>query len=183
MLLLETPLGSMNYNVLRNILHQGHFIKYGRGAEIGVLSGDTSAYLLNEFQDLHLTCVDPWVAYDQHEPERTADHMSKQEEVARRQLKVFGERVQIIKEYSQPAAKFVNDASLDFVFIDALHTYEAVKQDIASWYPKVRSGGLFCGHDYRWAGVQQAVEEFSKSNNIAGMCTPIASDIWFFVKP
>ena len=36
----------------------------------------------------------------------------------------------------------------DAIYIDANHTYEAAKQDIELWYPKVRKGGMICGHDY-----------------------------------
>lgn len=48
---------------------------------------------------------------------------------------------------------------LDFVFIDADHSYEGVKQDLADWVPKVRAGGLVSGHDIDWEGVQKAVSE------------------------
>ena len=62
------------------------------------------------------------------------------------------------------AAKKVEDSSLDFVFIDANHHYEHVVQDMIAWYPKVRSGGLFSGHDYGggrvWHGVKRAVNEW-----------------------
>lgn len=50
--------------------------------------------------------------------------------------------------------------AVDLVFIDADHTYEAVKEDIELWKPHVRPGGLLCGHDYRlFEGVTQAVDE------------------------
>jgi cephalosporin hydroxylase len=54
------------------------------------------------------------------------------------------------------------DNSLDFVFIDASHDYQSVKQDIEAWLPKVRSGGIIAGHDYEpneFPGVVQAVNE------------------------
>ena len=60
---------------------------------------------------------------------------------------------------TQAASNFA-DGSVDFVFIDADHSYEAVKQDIQTWLPKVRHGGVLAGHDYGWAGtVQRAVHE------------------------
>ena len=37
---------------------------------------------------------------------------------------------------------------MDFVFLDAAHDYENVKEDILSWYPKVKVGGWLTGHDY-----------------------------------
>lgn len=48
---------------------------------------------------------------------------------------------------STAAAETFDNRSLDFVFIDADHSYEAVKADIAAWRPKVRPGGILCGHD------------------------------------
>lgn len=58
------------------------------------------------------------------------------------------------------AAVLFADASLDFVFIDANHSYEAVINDIRAWWPKIRPGGLLAGHDYSWTGVARAVHEF-----------------------
>ena len=70
-----------------------------------------------------------------------------------------------------PAVRFVFKASseavneipdnLDFVYLDANHDYEYVKQDIKDYYKKVREGGLLGGHDYHTSpGVNQAVNEF-----------------------
>lgn len=50
----------------------------------------------------------------------------------------------------------------DMIFIDAMHTAEDVAADIARWWPRVRAGGVFVGHDYRHAdfpGVEQAFDE------------------------
>ena len=60
------------------------------------------------------------------------------------------------------AHDFVEDRSLDLLFIDALHDYESVRDDISYWQPKVKHGGIICGHDYenrRFPGVKQAVHE------------------------
>lgn len=59
------------------------------------------------------------------------------------------------------AAPLVPDGWADFIFIDAAHSYEAVRQDIGDWLPKVKHGAWFGGHDYHpaWPGVQRAVTE------------------------
>jgi hypothetical protein len=59
------------------------------------------------------------------------------------------------------AAPLVPDGWADFVFIDAGHSYEAVRQDIELWADKVRPGGWLGGHDYhpKFPGVIRAVNE------------------------
>lgn len=71
----------------------------------------------------------------------------------------FPNRVQVIRECSWEAADHVADGVLDFVFIDADHSYDAVCKDIKAWRPKVRGGGLISGHDYEWPTVANAVHD------------------------
>ena len=63
-------------------------------------------------------------------------------------------------ESLEGAKKFENE-SVDFIFIDANHDYEYVKADIEAWYPKLKIGGIMCGHDYSadFIGVKKAVKE------------------------
>ncbi len=65
-----------------------------------------------------------------------------------------------IKLSTREAHKLFKDESLDFVFIDADHSYEGVLEDIKLWHPKVKRGGTFAGHDYDWTGVKAAVTEY-----------------------
>jgi methyltransferase family protein len=39
------------------------------------------------------------------------------------------------------------DLPVDFLFIDADHSYEAVKMDWKEWFPKVQKGGYVALHD------------------------------------
>jgi cephalosporin hydroxylase len=51
--------------------------------------------------------------------------------------------------------------TFDLVYIDASHLEENVVADLEAWYPKVRAGGLLCGHDWGYyEGVEKAVHRF-----------------------
>jgi len=61
------------------------------------------------------------------------------------------------------------DESIDFLFIDADHSYEAVRKDIELWFPKVKTGGIISGHDYTTLygyGVVRAVDEFFEGRKV-----------------
>ncbi len=90
----------------------------------------------------------------------------------RHSMEVTGSDVSPITESSVTAAGCFEDGSLFFVFLDADHLYEAVRDDIAAWKGKIRPGGILAGHDYRldplpqmsnaqsgYPGVAQAVDE------------------------
>ena len=178
-LLSPEPLGAYNFQVLRSILEMLSLVQIGRGVEIGVLDGGTSLFLLKAFPQLTLIGVDPDLSYHEYDQAR----MNAAEATALSRLEQFGNRSVRLKMTSAQAAPLVEDGSCDFVFIDADHTYDAVKEDIQLWYPKVRRGGLFCGHDLRWEGVTKAVVEFAIAQNMSGRYTPKESDIWWFIRP
>lgn len=79
----------------------------------------------------------------------------------------------IFIESPKSAELFPNDY-FDFIHIDADHKYEAVKQDLEAWYPKLKKGGVFCGDDYIVLynniegkyGVVEAVNEFAEKLGI-----------------
>jgi len=76
-----------------------------------------------------------------------------------------------IKALSHEAAVNFEDGSVDCLFIDAGHSYEAVKADIAAWLPKMKVGGLISGHDYNaWEGVNRAVNEAFEIDRVENDC-------------
>lgn len=48
---------------------------------------------------------------------------------------------------SWECSKYIPDESLDICFIDASHLYEDVLKDIKYYMPKIKRGGIICGHD------------------------------------
>ena len=55
----------------------------------------------------------------------------------------------IIYDDTWNASKRFEDESIDFIYIDAEHKFEYVYRDIVNWYPKMKKGGIFAGHDYQ----------------------------------
>jgi hypothetical protein len=139
------------------------------GAEVGVFDGYTSDVLLQEFAGLRLWMVDPWqpVAHPGAGPALDAAGFEQRRHVALWWTSHAEERRFELRLRSTDAAPLFPDGSLDFAYIDADHSYEAVRSDLVAWWPKVRAGGLLCGHDYgvygdatgEW-GVRRAVDEF-----------------------
>lgn len=80
-----------------------------------------------------------------------------------RNLAPFWGKVTCLPYSSEKAAGLMPEAAtFDVVFIDAMHRYEDVKADILRWWPRVRPGGVLCGHDYGhgdFPGVKQAFDE------------------------
>lgn len=69
---------------------------------------------------------------------------------------LYNTRAAYMQISSIAASKLIADQSLDLVFIDANH--DNAREDIIAWFPKVRVGGILCGHDYGyWAGLKEAV--------------------------
>lgn len=56
----------------------------------------------------------------------------------------------------------IPDELLDAVFIDGDHTYQAVLDDLAFWWKKVKVGGHVVGDDYWIDDVKRAVDAFGK---------------------
>lgn len=129
------------------------------GAEIGVWRGYFSSEILGCHNVSKLYSVDTWGPY-------LEEDQIKNEVEARRNLRGFGARSIVLKYPSLDAVRFVDP--LDFVFIDASHTYENCLADLRAWSGKIKSDGCIMGHDYTERpeamklgfGVVKAVNDF-----------------------
>lgn len=127
--------------------------------EVGVLYGQSLAYLgvevLNRGLPVTIHAVDNfagWPGVAQGDELREAFFRNIKPVRTRMPLAIH-------PVPSIEAAALFPDASCDVVWIDADHSYEAVKADIAAWLPKVKVGGYLGGDDWAFRGVRAAVSE------------------------
>jgi predicted O-methyltransferase YrrM len=173
-------------------------LKFKKGAEIGTLRGDYAEVLCRNIENLHLYCVDPYMAYQVYVRWHTQKELDEAYRIAQDKVKNYN--VTFIKDMSINGARYIDDKTIDFVYIDASHSYRDVVDDIDTWYKKVRSGGIISGHDYLRrkspsnTHIIQAVNGFVDSycikpyfitdrpDELKGKDRDMARS-WFFVKP
>jgi len=128
-----------------------------KGAEIGVLNGNTAGRLLRQRPYLIHFMVDPWAvpgrdtsywkSADANSRKARREHEAAYQQTLR-VTKFAGKRARIMRMTSEQASLQVADNSLNFVFIDGDHSYEGTKLDIELWLPKIKKGGWIGGHDF-----------------------------------
>lgn len=147
-------------------------------AEIGVWRGAYSALFCEANPAMQMLCVDPWISHaawkdtkNKLDPAEAEAFMAESFADACTRLGAFPNAT-IIRKFSAEAAHDVPDGSLDLVYVDGNHVYDAVLEDLTLWAPKVRSGGLVSGHDYRrfdnkpFIHVVDAVNDYTKAHGI-----------------
>ena len=138
---------------------------YGNFVEVGTWYGKSAAFMtveiINSGKNIKFYCVDEWTGAVEYSPNTLTEQSEDfYNEFLNNSKSVDGKFIPIRSRSDIAAYKF-EDASLDFVFIDASHDYESVKADIKAWYPKIKKGGIISGHDYLgFNGAVKAVDEF-----------------------
>lgn len=145
---------------------------YTIGAEIGSANGRTMAHVMNNCPGVSMFAVDLWSpvprdvgggtqyrTWNFAKIKRTFDSVTRH----------YQNRVHVLQGVSWEMAQYVKDGFLDFIFIDADHEYQSVKNDIIAWTPKLKPGGMISGHDTHFEGVFKAVSEMIPNVQAVGI--------------
>lgn len=154
------------------------------GLEIGCSLGHTTTHLLYSFSNLKLYGIDPYIEYtDWNGNYLSSEHHIENLEIFNRNISPFENRHILYREKSDDVVEKFEDEFLDFIFIDGLHEYDQVLKDCRNYYSKVKSGGIFSGHDYTVIpGVNRAVIEFAQEIKIPKISSTNV-DVWYWIKP
>ncbi|MDA0348407.1 MAG: class I SAM-dependent methyltransferase [Verrucomicrobia bacterium] len=135
-------------------------------AELGVNRGEFSEEILAVTQPSLLHLVDIWESarYDKSLFTEVSLKFKKQ---------IEDDRVRIHKKPSIEAAVDFPDDYFDVIYIDTDHSYQTTRGELLAYAPKLKSGGVIAGHDYKmgnWKksyryGVIEAVHEFCNMHN------------------
>lgn len=114
--------------------------KGGTVVEVGVFQGGLSEHLDRELQPSKLILIDTWNDCGPYNGEES--YQTVQQKFAGR------DNVVLMRGLSHDMIPLLEDGSVSVAFIDADHAYEAALGDMEAMYPKLKSGGWLCGHDY-----------------------------------
>lgn len=150
------------------------------GLEIGCDVGDTAYFLLDNLPNLTLHSIDPYTDYVDWNGNNLNSRDSMYHSVLRRMEK-FGGRFILHRTTSDETFQDFSDNQFDFVFIDGLHTYEQLSKDCENYYSKVKTNGIFSGHDFKTIpGVNKAATEFAEKCKKGILLTEC--DVWYWYK-
>ena len=158
---LHEPSWQAGYPLFSAVINQHHLEK---GVEIGVAFGGHSEAILKQTQVKKLYSVDMYRNDPKYDDplNYTQPQFDELYEFTKNRLAAFGERCELLRMDSGEALSHTPDV-LDFVYIDADHSYQGVWRDLCRWAKKIRVGGIIGGHDYghvNFPGVKQAIDEF-----------------------
>lgn len=148
----------------------------GEGVEVGTAEGYNAWNILDNWPG-KLTVIDPWrllnaPGYSGHGEDTQSGQDARYQRILSKAATYKG-RCQVMRATSAEAAPTFKDGSLDFAYIDSDHSLEAATEDLALWFPRVRSGGVISGHDMlsgwyngQLYGVKDAVESLAKAHGL-----------------
>lgn len=171
-------IGLLSFHILRPSLQYVQENSEGSmtGVEVGVQYGHNAKVILDMLSINKLYLVDPYSNYNSIDINR--DDFDVVKKIAHKKLRRYKDRIVWLEDLSENCISKIPDM-LDFVYIDGNHSYEFVKKDIGLFYPKLRIGGVLCGHDFDRKGVAKAVTEFFDISRIETRASPVD---WWVVK-
>ena len=150
---------------------------YKNIVEVGIGYGTHAKHILNKNTNIEkLYLIDPMKYYPNdlfadkimnQEPEVEGNNFNELYELINEELSGWNDKIiWLRKESLTVTEEEIPNNSVDCVFVDGDHSYEAVLNDLKFWWGKIVVGGQLMGDDYWMDDVKKAVKKFSEEYNI-----------------
>lgn len=161
------------YGIFSYVINENH---YKNVAEVGIGYGTHAKYILRTTQIDRLYLIDPTQYYPNDSfaddimstvPDVTGNHFNELYGLINNYLDEYRDKYIWYRTESLSITNDqIKDDSLDCIFIDGDHTYDAVLADLTFWWKKLRVGGQILGDDYSMESVSNAVNVFAEQNGL-----------------
>lgn len=151
--------------------------------EVGVLRATTLIYVAEQCDNIEVAIgIDNYKPYVDH----LASPYSVGKELAALNKSIAEEsiiksksaaKISLLVEDAVVAAGSFKNGSIDCVYLDAYMCKAQVVDHILAWEPKVKSGGVLCGHDVHSKAVLEALEDMGMEHSI------VHQSVWEHWKP
>lgn len=152
------------------------------GVEIGVCLANTTEAFVKGIKNLKkLYAIDNYPIFvDFGGEDLNEERQNLMKKAAKKKLIPYKDKVEFLNVSSEEFVKTLKDESLDFVFIDGDHSFEAALKDFQNYYPKIKKGGIFAGHDIQLESIRNALTYFlkEKSNSV----NSVSNSAWYIIK-
>lgn len=140
------------------------------GAEIGVMAGVNAVSILSNLNISKLYLVDPYVVFSNsyYDLPNLNNILREALRLAVYNMLPYGDKIHWMHLPSFHAYNYMEP--LDFIYIDAAHSYDEVLEDCRILWPLVKEGGLIGGHDWSASEVDKAVKEFASEIGLNVSC-------------
>jgi len=148
------------------------------GVELGVYTGMFSALLAHDKKIRQVTFVDPWwLKHGESFPRRWKDYSDWGKIATRKAYALATERIRscglegraIVVGYAERWLAAQPDASLDWAYLDTVHTYRQTMQELGLLDKKLTAHGIIIGDDWDFDGIFFAVNDFVKTHDFQVM--------------
>lgn len=144
--------GSDYYDVIPTIINNFNLKII---AEVGVAFGGHLEKILSTTNIEQAYAIDPYILFDSSTDSFAYQGANYNQQdydelflFTKERLENINKKITFFRDTSINASIKIKDDYLDIVFIDAEHTFDALKKDLKIWESKVKTGGIISGHDY-----------------------------------
>lgn len=171
------------YDQLVNICEDDDII-----VEIGSFMGRSTSYLatniVNSEKKIKVFCIDTFEGSTEHGSLNIPKDFYQEFE---KNVQPFIDEGFVIpmkgRSDDPQTINFFADKSVKGIIVDGAHEYDAVKEDILNWWPKLKEDGYMVGDDIMLPSVRQAAQDALGDLNIANLYMLQGFEQWFLATP